>query len=454
MRLGEPERRSAGQGGLSAGAPAAAAPRPGVRRPGGWFDWLAALLLFAAALGAYLGSTFVTSYDSYYSLQVTASFYEGDWGELSDYRSLIEERRATGASTYQVVETQGRIFSFYPIGTPLLAVPLMAAMDWLEPGFVKGLRRATQPEVEQRFAALLCALAPPLFFLALRRRGFGLAVALAGALSLAFSTTLWSQASRGLWQHGPLLICFCGLLWALAPERPGWRRWLRAGLCGGLAYLVRPSALVAIAPFGIVALRQGLGPAAAYAAGCALGIGAAAAYNLWAFGGIVPIYASMAAPTLAEVPGAAAALLVSPSRGLLVFTPVLLLAGCGLVQAWRRRRLRGLDWAILAAGLAQFTLICAWQHWEGGNSYGPRLQTDLLPFGLWFLCFALQAGGALSAGRRALLWGGFLVLFAAGAAIHWRGANDIAVYYWNHEPAPLSRARIWDWSDPQFLRGW
>lgn len=417
-------------------------------------DWVAALLL-AAALTAYLASPIVTSNDSFFSLQVAASFQIGDWGELTDFRPIVEERQAAGQNTYQVIERpDGRLFSFYPVGAPLLAVPLLQAVDLLKPGYAKSLRYRLAHDLEQRIAAILAALVPALLFLALRRRGFDFAVALAGALTLAFSTTLWSQASRALWQHGPLLLCYAGLLWALATPRPGPRCWLAAGLCGGLAYLVRPSALVAVAPFGLLALRQGWRPALAYGLGLAVGIGAALAYNLWAFGTVVPLYASMIEPGLAAFLEGVAGLLVSPSRGLLIFSPALLLAGLGAWWAWRHRRLRGLDWAVLAAGLLQFALIAAWQYWGGGHSYGPRLQTDLLPFAIWFLCFALQAGGALPAARRRLLWGGFVLLFALGAVIHWRGATDLAVYYWNHQPAPVDYARIWDWSDPQFLRGW
>jgi hypothetical protein len=417
-------------------------------------DWLFALLLLAAAAAVYLASPIITSNDSYFSMQVTASLYAGDWGELSDYRPIFEQRQAVGQRTYQIMEVDGRIFSFYPVGAPLMAVPLMAVMDGLDPTFVKDLRHNLAHAVEQRFAALLSALAPALLFLALRGRGFGLAVALAGAVTLAFSTTLWSQASRALWQHGPLLVCYGGLLWALAAPAPGRRRWFAAGLCGGFAYLVRPSALLAAAPFGLLALRQGFGRAAAYGTGLAIGIGAAALYNHWAFGSVVPLYASALRPDLATIPEAFAGLLVSPSRGLLVFTPALLLAGFGLLWASRRRHLAGLDWAILAAGLLQFALLCVWRIWDGGHSYGPRLQTDLLPFALWFLCFGLQAGTALAPAARRQLWRGFALLFAIGFVIHLRGATDSAVYWWNASPEDPILERVWDWSDPQFLRGW
>ena len=427
---------------------------PRARRPSRTADWRRALALYLAVVAVYLASPIVTSFDSFFSLQVTASFYEGDWGELSDYRPLFKQRQAAGQTLYQVREAEGRIFSFYPVGAPVMAVPLMAVMDWLDPAFVKGLRHGLAHATEQRFAALLGALAPALLFLALRGRGFGLAVALAGAVTLAFSTTLWSQASRALWQHGPLLVCYGGLLWALAAPQPGWRRWFRAGLCGGFAYLIRPSALFAAAPFGLLALRQGVGRAAAYGAGLAVGIGAATLYNLWAFGSVVPLYANSLYPNLARIPEAFAGLLISPSRGLLVFSPALLLAGFGLLWAWRRRLLTGLDWAILAAGLLQFALLCLWHAWEGGHSYGPRLQTDLLPFALWFLCFGLQAGTALAPAGRRRLWGGFTLLFAIGFLIHLRGATDSDVHWWNSSPASQPRERVWDWSDPQFLRGW
>ena len=73
-----------------------------------------------------------------------------------------------------------------------------------------------------------------------------------------------------------------------------------------------------------------------------------------------------------------AGVLVSPSRGLFVYAPVLLFSVAGLA-AWLVRRRGGvLACAALAAAVGVAT-IAQFSVWWGGHSFGPRLLTDVLP---------------------------------------------------------------------------
>jgi len=49
----------------------------------------------------------------------------------------------------------------------------------------------------------------------------------------------------------------------------------------------------------------------------------------------------------------------------------------------------------------------------------------------------------------------FAILLGVSGFIHSRGARTMDVYLWNVSPANVDQnpARLWDWSDPQFLRG-
>ena len=73
----------------------------------------------------------------------------------------------------------------------------------------------------------------------------------------------------------------------------------------------------------------------------------------------------------------AAGLLVSPNRGLLVFSPVVIIALIGLIPALRALPDHGLGWAfggslLLYAGYACYTV------WWGGHAYGPRYLLDFV----------------------------------------------------------------------------
>lgn len=132
-------------------------------------------------------------------------------------------------------------------------------------------------------------------------------------------------------------------------------------------------------------------------------------------------------------------LLVSPAKGLLVFTPVVIVAVAGLVSAYRR----GERWpaaTLGAAAAAHWILMGRWSEWHGGESWGPRLMTDALPLLFVFLpdgfnvmpriapalavvSVAVQALGAFSYDYR---W----------ERLHWRGADA--------GRGPGATAALWD----------
>jgi hypothetical protein len=69
--------------------------------------------------------------------------------------------------------------------------------------------------------------------------------------------------------------------------------------------------------------------------------------------------------------------LVDPSRGLLWFAPLLVLATLGLPRLFRRDRLLAATAAALF--LPSFLLAAFWVDWRGGSCYGPRLILPVLP---------------------------------------------------------------------------
>jgi len=58
-------------------------------------------------------------------------------------------------------------------------------------------------------------------------------------------------------------------------------------------------------------------------------------------------------------------------------------------------------------------------------------------------------------GKRRAIAAGFLALVAWGVLVHAHGATSIAANQWSALPVNVDEARwrVWDWSDPQFLRG-
>jgi hypothetical protein len=286
--------------------------------------------------------------------------------------------RADEPLPYWFRRSNGRIVSNYPILPGLLNVPTYA-----------GARLAGLPLQEQRFrlshltAAALASFSALFLFLALRRVCRSETEAFGFAMLYAAGTEVWSVAGRGLFQHGPSLFLLTLALWLLLEDRSP--ATALAGLALGFAVVNRPTNLLITAPLAFFVLarrRSGLAGFALLAAVPALLHGAyAAAYWGSPF--------SMAQTLLPSSPFAGspvaglAGLLVSPSRGLFIFSPMSLFAIPAGIAAFRRSA-DLLDRCLVAGILLTLAVYAHWRVWWGGHSFGYRLLIELLPF-LMFL---------------------------------------------------------------------
>jgi hypothetical protein len=146
--------------------------------------------------------------------------------------------------------------------------------------------------------------------------------------------------------------------------------------------------------------------------------------------------------------------LFSPSRGLFVYSPVLLMAVSGFMFAMRDPASRPLFLAYGAVVLGGTVITGAASMWWGGHSYGPRLMTDILPLLVFFVAFNFRPPATVSTRGRVSLVAAVVILAVVGAVIHARGVFRQETWLWNVVPENVDRnpARLWDWSDPQFAR--
>jgi hypothetical protein len=146
--------------------------------------------------------------------------------------------------------------------------------------------------------------------------------------------------------------------------------------------------------------------------------------------------------------------LLSPARGLFVYSPVLILAVAGLMLALRERKDRPLHLAFAIIIPIHWIVISRFPHWWAGHSYGPRFMADILPFMVYFVAFALHYAGTLNSTRRAAFMGVVALLSGVSFFMHAQGALDFSGYAWNADPVSVDEhpERLWDWRDPPFLR--
>jgi MFS family permease len=309
-------------------------------------------------------------------------------------------------------------------------------------------------------ASVLTAGAVTLVFFSLTRFVSPL-IALFTATGLGLGTNYWAQMSQTLWQHESVAFGIAVAMWAwLRPASMLTGSRLLIGALGlGLAGAARPQVtpLIGLMLCWLVARtgwRRALSPAAVLA-----GVGGLAiAVNLYWFGHVLGALPRLqeAHPEIHLMPGSfsstpwigAAGLLFSPSRGLLVFSPVVCVAVAGMLLKRVDRSGYALGW-LAAAAAAQFIAYSLFSVWWAGHTYGPRYLLDLLvpltPFAAIGVERAARAGWS-----KALL----AVLLAWSIAVAGAGAFVYPHEGWNSDPTEIDQdhARLWDVRDSQILR--
>jgi len=265
--------------------------------------------------------------------------------------------------------------SIYPVGSAVLAVPVFlaarAAFVLDETGLALAGKWA---------ASLFSAAAAALLYLAIGRRRPH-REAMWTAVVFALGTSVWST-SQALWQHPAAVLSLCAALLCTVRAEAD-ERWAgRAGLPLAFAVAARYAdiALVIVLAAGLaVRWPRRIPHLVAWAAPVALLV---LAYH-WAYFGS-PLRQGLAPRFSAPWGEGHLGLLLSPGKGLFVFTPIALIAVIGLVRALRYDD-RVLAATCGAAVLAHWLFVGRWAEWHGGESWGPRLMTDALPLLFLFL---------------------------------------------------------------------
>lgn len=361
----------------------------------------------------------------------------------------------------------GHLVSLYPVVTPALITPLYApAVAYLN------LRGWTIPRVERvarvmekLAASLLAALSVALLYELLRRRT-NQRTALLLTVAYAFGTTTWVVSSQALWQHGLAQVLVVGAVLLLTGATTRTRLAL-AGLLLGLMAGNRPPDAVLAAVLGLYGLSRTPRHQWPWLVGAsALPLLLVLAYNLQTVGHIAGGYGLKGSAVFLQhdLLVGLGGLLVSPTRGLLLFSPFLV-ALAWIPRYWPSRLdHQRLSAAMLVAISAQMVLY-AKSDWRAGLSWGPRYLTDLLPFAIWLLvpivealrgtfARAFRAAVAVAVAIQAL--GAFCYISSLDVPIYAADTNSggtphdmRGAWRWRHSPVWTSLQR--GWASPDLL---
>ena len=432
------------------------------------------LLLFLGALAVFGLSPIRQVYDSKYTIffgeqLLRHGSFSLPGGAFPELRSRPTGEQLTRGTTltYHLLQQGERYYSYFPPGSSILSIPYVAVINLFGVSATDAegsYDSQGERKIQAGLAALLMAgLCCAIFGISRCFLSFGWSALIAAAT--AFGTQVWSTASRALWADTwGIFVLSCVLLLFVRTETRGTRRHpvLLATLLSWL-YFIRPTYCVPIALISAYLLiydRRGLLP---YLATGAAWLAAFIIFSRYHFGTILPEYYRADRLTFGEGWLALAGNLISPSRGLLTFVPVLVFVAYLLIRYRGDVERRRLLWLSLAVIILHFVIVAGHVPWGGGHAYGPRLSTGLVP---WLALLGILAAKARLQRRTAdhaiqqhsrfrwrTEWAIGAVLLVLSVTLNGVGATSARAVQWNVVPVNIDAApeRLWDWHDPQFL---
>ena len=365
--------------------------------------------------------------------------------DLDEFTFLYDEtgRRThafVGDLPYFLRYRDGHYFSAYPPGPALLALPLyvlpvIAGMPATSAWVVR---------LEKLSATLITALSVLFLFWTLRELTAE-RWALIIASVYAFGTSSLSVSSQALWQHGPSQLCLAVSLYLLVKGMRETPYISYVGFPLAASILMRPTNTLLILPLGLYALHQHRSMLWKCGLSALPPLAFLLFYNYSLFGSIAGGYGlgMLDASSLDwQTPfwEGLSSLLLSPSRGLFIYSPIFLLSLVGIAVAWTSGPLL---FKYMSIGpLIVVLLYSKWSMWWGGATYGPRLLADLAPFLCLFLypfCTPMDRWRCLRAG--------FMMFALLSTGCHVLGAFWYD-YRWDRLMGTDQHPeRLWQWSN-------
>ena len=428
------------------------------------------ITVFVVVYLVYLSSPIMLSLDSHWSIHTSLSMIYESNTDLNEYMPEII------ADDYKAVEKiEGRYYTIFPIGVSILAIPFVAVADVVLQPIIEKIpfllnfynqksgKNVTNiseirlidvfPAVEMVIASFYCAVSAVFVFLIARLR-LSLLYSFLVVFIFAFCTSSWSTSSRALWQHGPSVLMLSIALYYLLTVKNHKKYLHYIAIPLALSFIIRPTNAIPIFFISFYVFIN-------YRSSFTKYLLVAAPFSILYFAYNLTIYdqllANYSQPNrvfqFEKFFEALAGNIISPARGLLVFSPILILAFYGLVRYFPKK-LNSMNFLVMIIMLSHWFLISSFPHWYGGHSYGSRLFTDMLPFIMHFIVLAYQKISSMTKNKQLLIQLLLSPLLLFSFYVHYKGSHEIAVHLWNSKPTKIQEdtSRLWEWSDMQMFR--
>ncbi len=371
--------------------------------------------------------------------------------KLDVYKSELDDEGFLTPLHDSLQEKNGHLYNYFPLGSSLLSMPIVATFNAFGiEMFGKAGRRA------QSFIAALSCVSLFLIMYLFARRYLRQSVALIVSATSILGSSLSSTLATGLWSHNfavvfaTMTLYFVVAAWEDRKPAPA----SLIGILLFLAYLCRPTFLL-LAPLVFLVLLT-MDKRSAFRSilvSTSLGI-IFICFSYYEYGQILPDYYM---PRRLGNPNYWAAIygnLLSPARGLLIYTPILVFMA--VTHGTFRKALEGRKVLLVFAlwPVVHIFAISSYPHWWAGHSYGPRLMVDILPIAYLFLLWYMKQHLSTEARAEKAIRTTILCL-VAGISIFmhlYQGLYNRATAKWNASPNIDKHPELlFDWKYPQFL---
>lgn len=399
------------------------------------------IILFSAFLLICLGTVRSTSSDPRGALLVSESLLTHQTLALDHYGpSVLNQYSGV------IFPKAGHFYYYFPIGTSLASIPFIAAARYL------GLDVLEVEGSLQIFIAA-CVGACTLFFLIKLAEYFLPSLsALLMACTFWFGSALVSTCGTALWSHNFAVLFALIAIYNIITKPMKTTTPMLLAFTLLFAYLCRP-VLALLTPCALLFYWTYSRTKALQTAGFfAIGLLCFMGFSWHAFHQILPDYYLPQRLSGHTFLTALYGNLLSPARGLFIYSPFILIAWLCYPLSLKTLPLKKSWWFIgLLWPLLHLITVSRFPHWWAGYAFGPRFMTDCLP-GLFLLTlqtWPIKRPQGIHILSISLLI--FSILFSIEINSH-RALFNHYTAYWNTGPNIDEHPKyLFDWKYPPFL---
>lgn len=361
------------------------------------------------------------------------------------------------SNSYAFTTINGHDYSIFPIVTPILVLPIYVIQHILLFFMSIPVTLTIMVYTSKAIAALVAALSCVVLYLVLKDL-VSERVSLFSTIIFAFATSTWAISSQALWQHGMAELLLLLMIYVVIQNEKSVsiNNMVLLGVLSGLFVFNRPPCAFLIIPIFIYVFYSFRERIYYYFIAAIISGLPFFLYNYFIFGNILGGYIQNLTRFNFDwqfLPNSLG-LLISPNKGLFVYSPILILSIVGYLKICTTIKNQHIEKTLKLFGLAiilELFLFSFFYDFGGGYSYGPRFLTDILPVLVIFcaIFFESLTCTQMSLVKKRFVNIAIIVLVVISIII-----QIIGVFYFPYLDVETQFPQPWDVNDSLIIRSY